>query len=82
MRTRVCTRVCAIICAWLKTHEPDFMHASINRAALNFPIADQGKNKKQRRIVDKHCLYDANVPTKINNRCCALLCFTSQSISG
>jgi hypothetical protein len=33
------------------------------------------------RIVDKHCLYDANLPTKIHNRCCILLCFTSQSIS-
>jgi hypothetical protein len=33
-------------------------------------------------IVDKHRLYDANVPFKVNNRCCTLLCFTSQSISG
>jgi hypothetical protein len=33
-------------------------------------------------IVDKHCLYDANLPTKIETRCCAFLCFMRQSISG
>jgi hypothetical protein len=33
------------------------------------------------RIVDKHCLYDANMTTKINKRCCTLLCFTSPPIA-
>jgi hypothetical protein len=26
-------------------------------------------------IVCKHCLYDVNLPTKINKRCCSLACF-------
>jgi hypothetical protein len=29
-----------------------------------------------------YCLYDANLPTKLHNRYCILLLFTSQSISG
>jgi hypothetical protein len=35
-----------------------------------------------RRIVYEQCLYYVSVSTKIHNRCCTLLCFTSQSISG
>jgi hypothetical protein len=35
-----------------------------------------------RRIVDKNCFRDVDFPTRKNNRCYALLCFTGQSISG
>jgi hypothetical protein len=33
-------------------------------------------------LIKMNWLCDANMPTKLHNKCCTLLCFTSQSISG
>jgi hypothetical protein len=34
------------------------------------------------RNVYKHLLYNDNIPTKLHNRCCALICLMIQSLSG